>query len=146
MNRRAFLKSANLAGLAIALPSAAFAAEQKKAIPAPASSNPNTILLKDYRPRSIYKVPVTHVEKAKYPIIDMHSHPEPKTDAEISSWIKNMDEVGVEKSIVLTMSTGSHSTRSTRNIPSILTASKSGVAWIFRDTTHPDFPTRPFGS
>ena len=23
----------------------------------------------------------------------MHSHPEPKTDAEISTWIKNMDEV-----------------------------------------------------
>jgi len=36
----------------------------------------------------------------------MHSHPEPKTDAEISTWIKNMAEVGVEKSIVLTMSTG----------------------------------------
>ena len=106
MNRRSFLKSANLAGLAIALPSAAFAAEEKKAIPTTTSSNPNTILLKDYRPRSIYKVPVTRVEKAKFPIIDMHSHPEPKTDAEVSTWIKNMDEVGVEKSIVLTMSTG----------------------------------------
>ena len=107
MNRRAFIKSANLAGLAIALPPAAFAAaEEKKAAPANASSNPNTILLKDYRPLSIYKVPVTRVEKAKFPIIDMHSHPEPKTDAEISTWIKNMDEVGVEKSIVLTMTTG----------------------------------------
>src|ERR1700739_1122621 len=106
MNRRAFLKSANLAGVAIALPSAAFAAEENKAAPTTASSDPNTILLKDYRPRSIYKVPVTPVEKAKFPIIDMHSHPEPKTDAEISTWIKNMDEVGVEKSIVLTMTTG----------------------------------------
>jgi len=107
VNRRAFLKSANLAGLAIALPSAAFAAaEEKKAAPANASSNPNTILLKDYRPLSIYKVPVTRVEKAKFPIIDMHSHPEPKTGAEINTWIKNMDEVGVEKSIVLTMTTG----------------------------------------
>jgi predicted TIM-barrel fold metal-dependent hydrolase len=106
MNRRSFLKSANLAGLAIALPSATFAVEEKKAAPANASSNPNAILLKDYRPRSIYKVPVTRVEKAKFPIIDMHSHPEPKTDAEISTWIKNMDEVGVEKSIVLTMTTG----------------------------------------
>jgi len=81
MNRRVFLKSANLAGLAIALPSAAFAAEEKKAVPTNASSDPRTILLKDYRPRSIYKVPVTRVEKAKFPIIDMHSHPEPKTDA-----------------------------------------------------------------
>src|ERR1700741_5063312 len=106
MNRRAFLKSAHLAGLAIALPSAAFAAEEKKAAPTNASSDPRTILLKDYRPRSIYKVPVTRVEKAKFPIIDMHSHPEPKTDAEISTWIRNMDEVGVERSMVLTMTTG----------------------------------------
>src|SRR5579864_44429 len=107
MNRRAFLKSANLAGLAIALPSAAFAAaEEKKAAPANPSSNPNTILLKDYRPLSIYKVPVTRIDKAKFPIIDMHSHPEPKTDAEINTWLKNMDEVGVEKTIVLTMATG----------------------------------------
>ena len=106
MNRRSFLKSANLAGLAIALPSTVVTAEEKKASPASASSDPNTILLKDYRPRSIYKVPVTQIEKAKFPIIDMHSHPEPKTDAEISTWIKNMDEVGVEKSMVLTMTTG----------------------------------------
>jgi uncharacterized protein len=106
MNRRVFLKSANLAGLAIALPSAAFAAEEKKAIPANASSNPNTILLKDYRPRSIYKVPVTRVEKARFPIIDMHSHPYPKTEAEIAAWLKNMDDSNVEKTMILTMTTG----------------------------------------
>jgi len=110
MNRRSFLKSANAAGLALALPSATFAAEEKKSTAAKTASgtapNPKTILLKDYRPVSIYKVPVTHVDKAKFPIIDMHSHPEAKTDAEINTWIKNMDEVGVEKSIVLTMTTG----------------------------------------
>jgi len=110
MNRRSFLKSANAAGLALALPSATFAAEEKRSTAAKTASgtapNPKTILLKDYRPVSIYKVPVTHVDKAKFPIIDMHSHPEAKTDAEINTWIKNMDEVGVEKSIVLTMTTG----------------------------------------
>src|SRR6476620_2416503 len=104
MNRRSFLKSANAAGLALALPATTFAAEETKT--ATAAPNPKTILLKDYRPQSIYKVPVTHIDKAKFPIIDMHSHPEPKTDAEINLWIKNMDEVGVEKSMVLTMSTG----------------------------------------
>ena len=110
MNRRSFLKSANAAGLALAIPATAFGAEEKKTTAAnsaaAAASNPKTILLKDYRPISIYKVPVTHVDKAKFPIIDMHSHPEAKTDAEINTWIKNMDEVGVEKSIVLTMTTG----------------------------------------
>jgi uncharacterized protein len=110
MNRRSFLKSANAAGLALALPATTFAAEETKSraakTSAAATPNPKTILLKDYRPVSIYKVPVTLFDKAKYPIIDMHSHPEAKTDAEINTWIKNMDEVGVEKSIVLTMTTG----------------------------------------
>jgi len=104
MNRRSFLKSANAAGLALALPATTFAVEEKKTTAT--APNPKTILLKDYRPQSIYKVPVTKIDKAKFPIIDMHSHPEPKTDAEINTWIKNMDEVGVEKSIVLTMTTG----------------------------------------
>jgi len=108
MNRRSFLKSANAAGLALALPSSTFAEEKKSTSEnvTAAAPNPNTILLKDYRPRSIHKVPVTHVDKAKFPIIDMHSHPEAKTDDQINTWIKNMDEVGVEKSIVLTMTTG----------------------------------------
>src|ERR1700740_2175014 len=104
MNRRSFLKSANLAGLAIALPSSAFPQEKKAA--AHTLSNPNTILLKDYRPQSIYKIPVTRVEKAKFPIIDMHSHPYPKTEAEVTTWLKNMDEVNVEKTMILTMTTG----------------------------------------
>ncbi len=138
MNRRSFLKSANAAGLALALPSTILATEEEKA--ATAASNPKTILLKDYRPRSIYKVPVTQVDKAKFSIIDMHSHPEPKTDAEINTWIKNMDEVGVEKSMVLTMARGSHSTRSTRSTASILTASKSGADLIFPHTNRRNSP------
>src|SRR2546423_275120 len=107
MNRRSFLKSANLAGLAIAIPHSALGAEEKKASTAKAAAPyPKTILLKDYRPRSIYKVPVTQIERAKYPIIDMHSHPYAKTEAEISTWLKNMDECNVEKTMVLTMATG----------------------------------------
>lgn len=73
--------------------------------PAKAAS-PETILLKDYRPQSLYKIPVTEVPKAKYPIIDMHSHPYAKTADQIDEWIRNMDEVGVEKTIILTMATG----------------------------------------
>jgi uncharacterized protein len=110
MNRRSFLKYANVAGLAAALPSP-FAAETSAA-PKSTNAKPkpktpvDTLLLKDYRPRSIYKVPVTQISKAKFPIIDMHSHPYPKTPAEIDTWLKNMDAVNVEKTMVLTMTTG----------------------------------------
>ena len=110
MNRRSFLKWANLAGVAVAIPSAAIASEQAssatKPQPPSPSSSPETILLKDYRPQSIYKIPITHIAKAKYPVIDMHSHPYAKTPAEIDEWLRNMDEVGVEKTMILTMSTG----------------------------------------
>ena len=67
----------------------------------------NDIKLKDYRPVSIYKVPVTKVNKARYPVIDMHTHVYAKTANEIEQWIKAMDNCGIEKSIVFTGATGS---------------------------------------
>jgi predicted TIM-barrel fold metal-dependent hydrolase len=108
MNRRSFLQYSNLVGLAL-LPTSAFAEEkqkEKQEAATTAASSPKTILLKDYRPRSIYKVPVTKIAKAKFPIIDMHSHPYAKTDGEITTWLRNMDEVNIEKTMILTMATG----------------------------------------
>jgi uncharacterized protein len=113
MNRRSFLKASSAAGLVAGMPSAAFAtARRTTADPAvqpqarPHLQSPETLLLKDYRPKSIYKVPVTEVAKAKFPIIDMHSHPYAKTSAQIAEWVRTMDEVGIEKTIILTMTTG----------------------------------------
>jgi len=117
MNRRTFLHSAKWAGLAVGLPSGLEAfgsaqAESKPKVPAGSAAtsqkpaSPETILLKDYRPVSIYKIPVTQVDKAKFPIIDMHSHPYAKTEAQIDEWVRNMDEVGVERTTILTMTTG----------------------------------------
>ncbi len=124
MNRRSFLKATSAAGLACAIPSArAFAhnpeepalppgTPQKKATP---PDSPERILLKDYRPKSLYKIPVTEVAKAKFPIIDMHSHPYAKTPEQIAEWVRNMDEVGVEKTIILTMATGAEFDAINRN-------------------------------
>jgi uncharacterized protein len=67
---------------------------------------PDALLLKDYRPQPIHKIPVTEVLKAKYPAIDMHSHVNAKTPEEILAWVKTMDEVGIAKTIVLTSATG----------------------------------------
>lgn len=66
----------------------------------------DSILLKDYRPVSIYDIPKTKIEKARYPVIDFHSHDYPKDEASVKDWIRVMDEVGVSKSIILTYSTG----------------------------------------
>jgi predicted TIM-barrel fold metal-dependent hydrolase len=116
MNRRLFLKWANLVGLTAWCPAAAESSpismeDTNPVRPGEASQaeelpSPETILLKDYRPKSLYKIPVTKIDKAKYPIIDMHSHPYAKTAGQIEEWVKNMDEVGVEKTVILTMATG----------------------------------------
>lgn len=64
------------------------------------------LLLKDYDPVSIYKSQKTVVEKAMFPTIDMHSHPYPKSEEEIATWVKTMDAQGIEKTILLTYQTG----------------------------------------
>ncbi len=121
LNRRRFLKCANMIGLSALLPpsvSARSTSNEPSAQRSDAKStqgtvvsqaneaSPDTILLKDYRPKSIYKIPVTQIDKAKHPIIDMHSHPYAKTPQQIEKWLKNMDECGIQKTMILTMTTG----------------------------------------
>ncbi len=65
-----------------------------------------SIRLEDYKPKSIYKLSVTRVDKASYPAIDMHSHDYPKTDQQVDEWVKTMDACNIEKTIILSYSTG----------------------------------------
>jgi len=62
--------------------------------------------LKDYRPRSIFRIPVTKITKAKFPAIDMHSHDFAKTPEEVATWVKTMDQAGIQKTIILSGATG----------------------------------------
>ena len=62
--------------------------------------------LKDYRPQSIYKIPVTAITKSKFAAIDMHSHDFAKTDADVAQWVKTMDEKGIQKTVILSGAIG----------------------------------------
>lgn len=66
----------------------------------------NHLLLKNYRPESIYHIPRSKVEKAKFHILDVHSHAYAETPEMVDLWVKNMDEVGIKKTIILSMATG----------------------------------------
>ena len=70
---------------------------------ASAQTPPEEILLKDYKPRSIFKIPETRVEKARYAVVDVHSHDYARTDADVDRWVRTMDEVGLEKTITPTL-------------------------------------------
>ncbi len=63
--------------------------------------SPPTILLKDYRPQSLYRIPKTNIKKAKYPIIDVHCHGARPIE-QLDKWVGTMDAVGVEKSVIFT--------------------------------------------
>jgi len=64
---------------------------------------PDTLLLKDYRPKSLYKIPVSHIPKAKYPVIDCHCHG--RWGDTLEEKIKVMDEAGIEKTVIFTAAT-----------------------------------------
>ncbi len=67
-----------------------------------ASGLQDSLLLMNYKPQSIFNIPKTQVLKAKYTAIDMHMHA-PRgnnLDSIARVQIKNMDEVGVQKTIL----------------------------------------------
>ena len=72
----------------------------------PSTTPPDQLLLKDYRPRSIFQVPRTRVEKARFQAIDMHSHAYAEKEADVETWVQTMDSVGIERTVVLFGTTG----------------------------------------
>jgi uncharacterized protein len=64
------------------------------------------ITLFEYRPKSIFKIPITEVPRAKYPVIDMHTHVYAKNAAELDTWVKLMDASNIEKTVMFTGNAG----------------------------------------
>tara|TARA_R110002124_G_scaffold170608_10_gene338329 strand:- start:563 stop:1789 length:1227 start_codon:yes stop_codon:yes gene_type:complete len=70
------------------------------------------VLVKDYAPKSTIIAEETFISKAKFSVIDAHVHHYTEIEEggnpkqAIKDWVKTMDEVGVEKSVVLTVATG----------------------------------------
>jgi len=69
------------------------------------AQKPDEILLKDYRPVSIYHTPVANIQRASFPVIDMHSHN--YVDAKgVDALVKLMDKMNIQKTMILSMQTG----------------------------------------
>lgn len=66
----------------------------------------NRLLLKDWMPQSVHKTVNTDIRESKYPVIDMHAHAYAKTGDELDRRIEIMNQAGIEKSLVLTKTTG----------------------------------------
>ncbi|MBV6641439.1 MAG: amidohydrolase family protein [Cyclobacteriaceae bacterium] len=66
----------------------------------------DSILLSEYAPQNSLVIEETTIQKAKYPVIDVHAHVLARTPDEVDEWVRTMDEVGIKKSIVLTHTIG----------------------------------------
>jgi predicted TIM-barrel fold metal-dependent hydrolase len=69
----------------------------------------DSVLLKDYAPKPTLVLPETRVEKARYPVVDVHAHTTMngiKSAADVADWVRTMDETGVETSVVFTDAIG----------------------------------------
>ena len=103
----------------------------------------DVILVKDYAPRSLVVTRETFVPKPKYPAIDCHVHVVAKTPEEIADWVKTMDEVGMETSVVLTGATG----KSFDDLVELLPKKYPGRFLLYcgldrTDVDKPDYPKR----
>ncbi|MEP6917649.1 MAG: amidohydrolase family protein [Acidobacteriota bacterium] len=71
MNRRQWLSTV---GTALAIPAAATRIGTATAAAQQPAPTPMPLELKDFQPRSMLKVPVTRVARARFPVIDFHTH------------------------------------------------------------------------
>lgn len=58
--------------------------------------------LTDYRPVSVFKIPVSDIRQASFPVIDMHSHSYLRSVEELEQWVRNMDENNIENIVIHT--------------------------------------------
>ncbi len=59
----------------------------------------DNLTLKNYRPKSVYNIQKTNIEKASFPIIDMHSHDYASNEQEIEQWVETMKKMGISSGI-----------------------------------------------
>jgi hypothetical protein len=56
------------------------------------------VLLKDYRPQSIYRIKVTDIKQARFPVIDCHHHAA-RTAQRVEQDLQIMDAAGLQSTV-----------------------------------------------
>jgi predicted TIM-barrel fold metal-dependent hydrolase len=62
----------------------------------------DSLLLKDYAPDSSLVITQTVLNRARFPVIDVHTHVYANSGQEVADWVKTMDEVGIGVTVILT--------------------------------------------
>ena len=157
MNRRTFLKAASV-GLAAGpiTPVLGYALQPSAQDPSTGNGigaqnqlhreSPEQILLKDYRPKSIYKIPVTEIAKAEFRSLICIRIPTPKPRSKLPNgsqhgpgWSGKDESFSLRPSAAIL-------TRSTASTPNIQTVSKCGAVLTMRAMTGRDSVRLPSGN
>lgn len=77
-----------------------------KAFPLAGQTNPDQLLLKDFKPKSIFNIPETRNRRYDFPVIDMHSHAYAESSTELGEWVSLLRTLNIKKTIILTAATG----------------------------------------
>lgn len=131
--------------LALMIGAAVVAQQQTKYGVAVQSGPMDSILLKDYNPASSLKVPETRIEKARFPVIDAHTHSgqsSVRSAKDVADWVRTMDEVGIESTVVFTGASGDEFDRQAALFKPY---GKRFQVWISLpggDVTAPDWPQK----
>ena len=103
----------------------------------------DNMLLKDWAPRSTVITQETFVPKAKFPAFDAHVHVVARTPEQIADWVRTMDEVGMEKSLVLTGASGEDFDKLVEALPKAYPGRFLLYCGMDRtDIDEPDYPQR----
>lgn len=101
------------------------------------------IALKDYAPKPSLVTTTSNLPKARFPVIDAHAHILAKTQQEVAQWVRTMDEVGVEMTVVLTGATGPKFDQLvSRYLESFPSRFQLTCGLDTRDMDKPDYPQR----
>jgi uncharacterized protein len=105
----------------------------------------DSVLLKDYAPESSLVVPQTNITKARFPVIDVHTHTGQasiRTSEDVALWVKTMDDVGIETSVVFTGATGAEFDRQVQLFKPYAKRFQLWCSLEGGDITAPDWPER----
>jgi uncharacterized protein len=103
MNRRELMIAGSILAAQTGLGKGAQAQNSAEPTASFPPGSPARLLLNDYLPKSIYKIPIHEVPKAKFPVFDGHYHGHGPIS--VSETLRIMDKVGVAKSVIFTGAT-----------------------------------------
>jgi uncharacterized protein len=105
----------------------------------------DAILLKDYAPSTSLIVKQSRIAKPRFPAIDVHTHTgqsSVRTAEDVASWVKTMDEVGIETTIVFTGVTGEEFDRQAALFAAYPSRFQLWCSLPDGDVSAPDWPER----